>query len=424
MKLMLHRLRTTLCLAALLLPSLATAGGIWLYDLGAPSLGRAGAGSGASAEDAATAFTNPAGMALLEDSGLVAGVTGLFVSSKFKPGPGSTETGGGGGDAGGFSPAGGVYYANRHSDRTQWGLTLNSYFGLGLDYDNDWAGRYFAQEADIFTVAFTGTASRRLTDRISIGGGVSAVHGELTVKAALNNALDGLADGQIEINSDDVGFGFNAGIMFEILPQTRVGLTYRSEVELDLDDVLSVSGAGPTIQAALDSAGLTGSTVDLDVVIPQALSLAAYHRVSDRLEIMGDVGWQDWSEFGRMGINVSTNPPVSLTTPTRYDDTWRAAVGAEWELESRPWKLSAGIAYDSSPVSSADRTPEFPLDRQIRLGFGLHVRDGKYFDWSITYTYVDSGTGRMNASLGPLTGTIQGEYDPYRVHTIGFSIVR
>ena len=168
-----RRLLVTVSLLVLGLPVPVSAGGIWLYDLGAPSLGRAGAGSVASADDAATAFMNPAGMALLEDSGLVAGVNGLWISTEFQPGPGTTETGGGGGDAGDFAPAGGVFYANRHSDRTQWGLSLNSYFGLGLEYDDDWAGRYFAQESEIFTVAFTGTVSRRLNDKVSIGGGVS-----------------------------------------------------------------------------------------------------------------------------------------------------------------------------------------------------------------------------------------------------------
>jgi len=411
-------------LIALGAPVPGLAGGIWLYDLGAPSMGRAGAGSAASAEDAATGFANPAGMTLLDDSSLVIGVTGLFVSSKFQPGPATTESGGGGGDAGGFTPGSGVYYVNRHSERTQWGLTLNSWFGLGLDYDDDWAGRYFTHEADIFTMALTGTVSHRLSDRVSIGGGVSAVYGELTVETAINNALDGLADGRLDINSDDYGFGFNAGLMFEVSPETRLGFTYRSQVDLGLDDVVRATGVGPTLQAALDEIGLTGSVVDLDVVIPQAVSIAAWHRVSDRLTIMGDVGWQDWSEFGRMGISISSDPLMSLTTPTRYEDTWRVGLGAEWALRNRPWKISAGVSYDSSPVSPADRTPEFPLDRQIRLSVGLHIHHGKRFDWAVTYTYVDSGSGKINASLGEFTGRIQGAYDPYDVHTLGFHIIK
>ncbi len=402
----------------------ARAGGIWLYDLGAPSMRRAGAGSAASAEDAATAFSNPAGMAFLQKSGLVVGAAGLFINSKFQPGPETTETGGGGSDAGGFTLGGGLYYANRSSEDTQWGLTLNSWFGLGLDYDDDWAGRYFTQEADIFTVALTGTVSRRIGDRFSIGGGLSAVYGELTVEAAINNALDGLDDGKLSVNSDDVGYGFNIGLMMEPGPGTRLGLTYRSQVDFDLDDVISATGVGPTLQDMLNSSGLANSKVGAEVVIPQGVSLAIWHRLSDRVELMADVGWQDWSEFGKIGVNISTVPPVSLTTPTRYDDTWRVGLGTEWALQDRPYKVSAGISYDSSPVSSADRTPEFPLDRQIRLSLGLHKHRAERFDWAVTYTYVDSGKGKIDASLGALTGRLQGEYDPYDVHTLAFHIIK
>ena len=411
-------------LIILFIGSPALAGGIWLYDLGSPSSGRSGAGSVASAEDAVTAFANPAGMTLLEHSSLVVGLTALYVNAEFEPGPGNNESGGNGGNAGGFSPAGGVYYVNRHSERTQFGLTFNSWFGLGLDYDDDWVGRYFAQEADIFTIALTGTVSRRLSDRVSIGGGLSVVQGELTVKSAVNNVLDGLEDGQIDIDSSDTGFGFNLGYMFEASAATRIGLTYRSQVDIELDDILRASGIGPTLEATLQQMGLgPGSTIDLDVVIPQALTLGVYHRVSDRLELMGDIGWQDWSEFGVMGITVSQENPISLTTETRYEDTWRVALGMEWALEPGKWKLSSGISYDSSPASSESRTPEFPVDRQIRLSVGLHRHTGRRFDWSVSYTYVDSGNGRMNESLGFLTGTIDGSYSPYNVHSLAFSLI-
>ena len=379
----------------------AAAGGIWLYDLGAPSAGRSAAGSVASAEDAVTAFSNPAGMTLLKETGFVAGINALYVTAEFDPGPATTNTGGGGGNAGGFSPGGGFYYANRHSDRTQWGVALNSWFGLGLDYDDDWAGRYFSQEADIFSVALTGTVSHRINDRFSIGGGLSALMGELTVITAVNNAADGLEDGTINLESDDVGVGFNIGLMYEVSDATRFGLTYRSEIDLELGDVLGGEDIGPTILAQLQQLGLQpGAKVDL-----------------------ADVGWQDWSEFGVIGITVKQDNPISLTTPTRYDDTWRIAVGMEYELQPGKWKLATGISYDSSPVKPAHRTPEFPVDQQIRLSVGLHRHTGKRFDWALSYTYVDSGTGRMNASLGDLTGRIQGDYSPYNVHALAFSLI-
>ena len=47
---------------SLTLASGAHAGGLYLYEVGSPDVGLAGAGYAARADDAATVFTNPAGM--------------------------------------------------------------------------------------------------------------------------------------------------------------------------------------------------------------------------------------------------------------------------------------------------------------------------------------------------------------------------
>ena len=46
----------------LALPSVSTAGGLYLNEFGTPSMGVAGAGANAVASDASTSFHNPAGM--------------------------------------------------------------------------------------------------------------------------------------------------------------------------------------------------------------------------------------------------------------------------------------------------------------------------------------------------------------------------
>ena len=48
-----------------LIASSSQAGGLYLYELGTPDVGTAAAGWAARAQDAATVFTNPAGMTRL-----------------------------------------------------------------------------------------------------------------------------------------------------------------------------------------------------------------------------------------------------------------------------------------------------------------------------------------------------------------------
>ena len=124
--------------------------GLWLYEMGTPDMGTAAAGRVALAADASTASTNPAGMTRLDSSQLLAGFQILYVDLKFDTE--YAEFGGGdGGNAGGWVPAGSFSYVHKVSPELAVGLSVGSYFGLGIDYGKNWSGRYYVQEGEFLT---------------------------------------------------------------------------------------------------------------------------------------------------------------------------------------------------------------------------------------------------------------------------------
>jgi len=72
----------------------AEAAGLILYEMGTPDVGTAAAGRTALAEDASTAFGNPAGMTRLEGSQWLVGIQPFVVDLEFDAGPGTTTPGG------------------------------------------------------------------------------------------------------------------------------------------------------------------------------------------------------------------------------------------------------------------------------------------------------------------------------------------
>lgn len=66
----------------------AQAAGLWLYEQATPDLGTASAGRAATADNAATAASNPAGMTRLNQSELMVGIQPLYVKSEFDVGAG------------------------------------------------------------------------------------------------------------------------------------------------------------------------------------------------------------------------------------------------------------------------------------------------------------------------------------------------
>src|SRR5512132_4000242 len=88
----------------------ARAGGLFLYEMATPDLGTASAGRAAAADNAATAFGNPAGMTRLDQTQMLVGVQPAYGISHFDKGNDTTVSGGNGGNALGFIPGLGGYY--------------------------------------------------------------------------------------------------------------------------------------------------------------------------------------------------------------------------------------------------------------------------------------------------------------------------
>ena len=238
------------------------AGGLYLYELGNPEVGLAGAGWSARAQDAATVFTNPAGMTRLQKSELLVGPQPLYMHVDFSP-DSKTTTSGKDGDASTWLPAGGLYYAHNLSPRLKIGASAVGYFGLGLDYEDGWVGRYYVQEIKLQAVGVQPAVAYRVTDWLSFGAGVVALYGVFDERAAVNNIGPNESDGKLEIEDDDLTYQVNLGVLVEPRKGTRFGLTFLSEGDLEFKDRPDFSNMGPALQALLRANGVLNAEIEV-----------------------------------------------------------------------------------------------------------------------------------------------------------------
>ncbi|UCF95457.1 MAG: transporter [Desulfobacterales bacterium] len=399
------------------------AAGLWAYELGTPDMGTASAGRGALAGDASVALFNPAGMTKLDRSQLFSAVQGVWLNTKFDVEQ-QTFGGGNGDNAGGFIPVGSLAYVYSVNSKLKLGVGAASYFGAGLDYDNDWAGRYYVQEAEFLTFGVTPAIGYRINKWLSLGGGATVLYAKLDQKTAINNQLTdpGVPDGEIKIDDDDVGYGFNLGALIEPREDLRFSLTYRSRVEVEFKDVADIKGIGPNLQALLDLIGVTSNKVDLEMELPQEVLISGYYDLTDKVALVASAGWQDWSAFGKTTLTVRSTNTTSFEADRNFKDTWHAAIGARYRFAD-PWLWSVGFAYDSSPVDDKDRTPDMPLDRQIRLGTGLQYNWNQNVTLGAAYTYVDLGDAKIDQQGGPLQGVLKGDYKTDNMHVVALNLI-
>jgi long-chain fatty acid transport protein len=400
--------------------NLALAGGLYLYEIGTPDVGLAAAGYAARAQDPSTVFTNPAGMTRLERSELQIGIQPLYVHTKFNAGSGTTTTGPDG-DGSAWLPSGSIFYSHSLSRDLKLGIGVLGYFGLSLEYENDWVGRYYVQEVALQAMGIQPAVAYRVTDWLSLGAGVVALYGVLDEKVAINNIDPNRGDGRLKIHDEDWAFQANLGVMVEPWKGTRFGLTYLSEAELDFEDKPKFSSLGPGLDALLGSRGLLTSKLDLGMTMPQAVMFSAYHDLTNRLAVMGNLGWQDWSQFGKVDVKVAAEDTTSLTADRNYKDTWHAAFGMQYRVAD-PWLLSVGIAYDTSMVDDRDRTPDLPIGEQWRFGLGAHYDWSQQLAFGLAYELLWGGNLAMDLNRGPLAGRVEGSYDDAAIHFISFNV--
>jgi len=395
----------------------ARAGGILLYEVGTADVGLASAGYSARAQDASTVLTNPAGMTRLDGTQVLVGPQLLYGSVEFTAGAGTSPQLGSnnGGNAVGWFPGGGAYLSYSVSPDLKLGFAVAGNFGLSQSYDNNWVGRYYVQEATLIGMSFLPSIAYRVNEKLSLGASLNAMFGVLQNKVAINNPLPADADGQLKLDDNAWGFGVNLGLLYEFNPDTRFGLTYNSQIDLDFKAPAEFSGLGAGLNAVLGARGLLNAQIDLGVKVPQQVMASVFHQVNDRWALLGSVGWQQWSKFGKADVGIAdTSNPVSLTTNANFDDTWHVALGAQYRI-SEPWLLNFGVAYDSAFQDSASVSPALPANAAWRFGVGVDNQASKSFNWGVATTYAYGGTLDVNeqSALPPAVGrgTLVGSYE-------------
>jgi len=408
----------------------AAAGGLWLYEVGTADIGLASAGYGARAQDAATVLTNPAGMTRLEGSHFTLGAQALYADLVFAP---SDETSAGlgsidGGNPIGWFPGGGAFYMYSVSPDLKVGAAIAGNFGLALEYADGWVGRYYVEEGTLIGVSVLPSIAFRANEQLSFGASLNAMYGKLKQRVAINipGALED-PDGELGLEDDTWGWGFNFGAMYEFSPASRLGLTYNSQVELDLKSQPAFTGLPADLEARLRFLGLLDSTVGLEITVPQQVMLSGFHQVGKRYSLLWSVGWQQWSEFGRPDIALFQEAgDTLLTADLDYKDTWHYALGGQYRM-SDPWLLNLGVAYDTGFQTEGEISPVMPMNSQWRFGVGVQNDVSEAFGWGLAAEYLYAGTldvdnrSSVGVALGG-RGDLVGSYENVGVFLFGSSL--
>lgn len=417
----------------------AQGSGYALREQSASAMGNAFAGATAGAEDPSYMFFNPAGLARLSGSQVMVVGNGVMPRLELSKVQGSTTAGvpingNDGGNAGetNFVP---VMYGLWDLQETfgleeniKLGVGVNVPFGLETDYRDGWVGRYHGLQSRVRTINVNPAVAWEVVEGLSVAAGVQAQY----IDVRLTNAIDfgslgaafggtpGADDGRARATGDDLGWGYNLGLLWQPWASTRVGVAWRSAIdhrlEGDGDFTLDSAGIGAALQrrtGAFQDTGIHG-----DVTTPESLSFGVHQDLDEQWSVMADAQWTRWSRFHELKIAFDNPAQPDSITEEEWQDTWFVGVGATFRPDDA-WTLRSGFAWDQDPTSNSHRGPRIPTDDRYWLSLGLGWTPIPDFSLDLGYTHIFiedtaidlKASDRGNAARGNLKADVSGSVD-------------
>ncbi len=293
-------------------------------------------------------------------------------------------------------PEGNASFQFNHSNL--WlGIGVSAPFGLKVQYDNGWFGRYDSIRSKLTTLNLQPSIAYKINDMISIGAGFDIQRMSADLTSALPNLAPGLPDGLLDITGSDLAFGWNAGVLVD-LGAFRVGGHYRSHINHRLSGLATFSGLlGPL---AASNGSVRGFA---PISTPDIATVSAVAGANGPARLLGSVTWTNWSRFQRITVENAAGQPF-LDSEQHYRDTWTYALGGEYDVSPK-YTLRAGAMYDETPTVDGYRTTRIPDGNRWWATAGVTAHVSKAVAVNLSYAHVWVKTADVNRSDPLFQGT-------------------
>lgn len=463
-----NRLRLMLAsgvaLAAVAAFSLAHAAGTGLPTQDTDSIAHSFGGATVD-DDPSIAYTNPAGMVLIQGNAFEGDLNLYDINSKFS-GQNTIPNQGLLGYNGLATPATNVsgptsskgflettlipstFAINSLPGGLKLGITVTTPNGGRIKYPANFVGRYQGIEALLTEIQIGVMLAVPVTDKFSIGGGpivdffqnyVGLDQGEklgLTSQTTNGNGAQG------RFRADGYAMGYDVGLMYQFSADTRVGFNYHSKITHDFKgtetiDVGNLAGQLTTLGGIINPIlGLAGQTINAPPtgspatdkwVFPQTISFGLFQRINKQLDVMVSAQWTDWQQAGDLTITDPSTAQYTngaIYTPFHYRNTWTVGVGADYYPIPK-LKLMGGVGYDETPVQAAYRNDLLPDNNRFMVSGGFSYQVLPNLKASVAYAHyfiaptaimqsrkpLNPPAPSLTSALASSAGTLNGEYN-------------
>ena len=327
-------------------------------------------------------FFNPSGLVYLEDKFNVSvGMHGVFSNIAYQ----DAETGA---NARTDSPMGTPLYLYASYKATDWlafGLGVYTPYGSEVKYDDDWAGSHLVNNIDLKAIFIQATASVKVNDKLSFGGGPIYVTGSVNFNRNLNRTLTDLDGNRANVTIDASGvtnWGWVASAMFNPTENLHIGATYRSEIILEAED-------GDATFENIPKSPLTpfkNTSIDASLPMPAEMTVGMSYDFYDKWTFAFDFNRTYWSVYESLDIDFADPDIPDSKNARNYKNSSIYRFGLQYDA-TKMFTLRAGYYFDESPVREGYFAPETPRNDSSNFTAGLTVNIGEHLQIDASFLY-------------------------------------
>jgi long-chain fatty acid transport protein len=394
-----RRVIATLCVSGIgvMASTQAMASAFQLWEQSGASIGNYHAGYAASAEDASTAFFNPAGIIRFKNQQVVLGAVGITTDFKYK---GNIRVNTINGEAlspvtaqgGTFGLVPDLHYVAPITDRIGFGFSVVAPFGLKTNYGISTILRYAATETSVSVIDMTPSLGFLVTDKASLGVGfdVQRMYAQFEQVAAMG---DPSTDTKSTNKANDTAYGYHLGALYQFNPNSRIGLSFHSQVVHHLSG--SSKFKGPIVSVFFPDGGeAVSSRASTKVTLPAYTAFSVFQRVHPQVALMGTVVYSQWNKFNQVildGIsgvqNFQPSQSIQVVIPEHYRNSWNVSLGGDFNVTEFV-TFRAGVGFDQSPVRDKYRNIQLPDKDRYIIALGGHFQASKAVGVDLGWMHV------------------------------------
>lgn len=272
------------------------------------------------------------------------------------------------------------YGAIRLNKNLVFGMGVYTPFVNSVKYADDWAGRLLVQRQSVNTVFYQPTIAFRFTDQLSLGAG-------LVYAKANFNMQKGLPYGEassVEMEGEASNIGYNLGLFFTPTDHIAIGMSYRSQVQLNV-----TNGRAVFHMPAVWNSILSGeNTFSVSLPLPASFDYGMSFRMDESFLFTVEFNWVMWGIYESLDFRFQEQGHLfDSDNPRRYKDVLATRIGGEYIL-SETILLRGGAFFDPTPTDRFHFAPDHVSLNAVGFTIGASVEPVENLHIDLSYVHA------------------------------------